>query len=179
MITRFFFLLMILSSCAGKKSITQGSKSELLYSKPYYIQVSFQRENGKPMKMGGIGNDFDINEYFASDSIESLLDQFYKDLAYTPHIFNIEGIYKQQLGCLGYEISWYDKYYSADLYSPKKANHQSTLKDGTKVTISVHETLDDINIEFLSDFKDCITASSIEVDLKSIPSLRRMAVYLD
>lgn len=179
MIARYILLLIVLSGCSSKKSIEKGTKSELSYSKPYYLLISFQSANEKPMKMGGIGDNFNVNEYLMSNSIESLLDRFYKDLAYAPHILNIEGIYKRQLECLGYSIKWYDKYYVADIYSQEKTKHQSVLKDGTKVTISVHEILDDLNIEFTTDFKDCITASSIEFNLESIPSLRKMAVYLD
>lgn len=175
-------LATLLAACSSSKKTQepQYATEEQLrqYTGPYYVSFTFFPKNTHPMTMGGIGNLFDV-ELLKRDSLDNFIESFYNQLAYAPHILNLEYGYKETLSCLGYDINWYSKYYIADITSDLIEEHKFKLQDGNYVNVRIYKVLGDLDVKYVEDFEGCITSSSIELDINKIKSIDKVAVLLD
>src|SRR5699024_9339049 len=145
------------------------------YTGPYYVFFSFLPSNSYLMIMGGIGNNFDVNQ-LKKDNLENFIESFYSQLVYAPHIMNLEYNYNKMLSCLGYNITWYSKYHIFDITSGLIEKNSLKLHDGNLLSIRIHRVLGDLKVEYVKGFKDCVMSSSIEFDINKIKEIDNMAI---
>ena len=168
----------ILVACGSSKTKYATEAQVRQYTGPYYVIFDFFPENSHSMSMGGIGNTFDVG-LLRKDNLNIFIESFYNQLVYAPHILNLEYSYRKKLNCLGYDISWYRKYYIADITSDLIKEYKLKLEDENYINIRIYRILEDLDVKYVEDFKDCITSSSIELDINEINSINKVAILLD
>lgn len=168
-------------SCNSYKrsQIKYATETELKdYTGPYYVFFSFSLPNSHLVNMGGIGDNFDVRK-LKKDNLNDFIESFYSQLDYAPHIMDLEYSYNKILSCLGYSITWYNKYHVFDITSGLIERINLELEDGVWINIRIHRILGDIKVKYVEDFRDCIKSSSIELDINKINSIDRVAILLD
>lgn len=123
----------ILLIACGSSNYKYATEEELhQYTGPYYVTFDFFPKNSHPMVMGGIGETFDIG-LLKKNNLKDFTESFYMQFAYAPHIMDLEYDYKKTLSCLGYDITWYKRYYIADIISNVIEDIRLKLEDGNYV----------------------------------------------
>lgn len=177
LIVALFFIVSCNSYKKNKDSYVSGKELKN-YTGPYYVVFSFSPPKSHLMIMGGIGDSFDVNQ-LKKDNLDDFIESFYKQLAYAPHIMDLKYSYNKIISCLGYNITWYNKYHIFDLTSDLLKEVNLELGDGNLLNIRVYRVLSALNVKYISDFNDCIEPSSIELDINKIKSIDKIAILLD
>lgn len=165
------------AQCDFKKGLDSKNEQKDIFTGPYYVVFSFDLPNTHLLSMGGVGNDFDtIN--LKKNNINDFVESFYTQMVYTPFIITEYGN-KMDLLCLGYKISWHDKYPQTPYYSAVLERYGFELEDGTWINIRAHRLLDFVKVEYVKDFKHCISPSSMELDIDKIKSIDKAAILID
>lgn len=171
-------IAMLLFACGSFKPQENDKIPSSEYTGPYYILFEYFPEDSHVMTMGGIGDTFDL-ESLQQNNLNDFVESFYNHLAYAPHILNLEYGYKKKLNCLGYDITWFKKYYIADISGDLIKEHNLTLEDKSNVNFRVYRVLEDLDVKYVAEFKDCFQSSSIELNIDKIESIKKAAILLD
>lgn len=174
-----YLFFLSLFCCKSQKVSKIDSAEDFEYSKPYYITVAFKPENSHPHLMGGIGLYNNFKSLENSSDVYQFLYKFYSQIAYAPLIINIEVDYKRKVACLGYQITWYEKYYEADIYSKPVSEKKLKLSDGMELTITSHYINKDLRVQYIEDSAKCFKASSLELKLDKFKNIEKIAILLD
>lgn len=173
--------VMLLVACGSSKPKYATEEELQQYTGPYYVMFTFFPENSHLMKMGGIGSTFDV-ELLRKNKLEDFVDSFYEQLTYTPILFSTS--YWSNLECLGLNKelnmeSWFNNFDEKYSISNIIEEYKLKLQDGNYVNIEIYKISGNLNVKYVEDFKDCITPSSIELDINKIKSIEKVAILLD
>lgn len=147
---------------------------------PYYIQFTFVPKNSHPIVMGGIGDAYNL-QLLKCNTHEEFVERFFEQFTYTPLFFSTG--YWSKLECLGLSENlkmdeWFSNFDSYYFTGDAIEELTITLKDGTKMTVVVYKLLNELKIEYIKDFQDCISASSVELTIENIRSITQVAILL-
>ena len=129
------------------------------------------------MIMGGIGDSLDLS-LFDKSSLDQFINDFYGQLVYFPEFID-DYDYKTFLNCLGYKISWDVKLANDPIYSNIIEENKYRLKDGVDVIIKKYRILGELKVQYVSDFEKCRYSNSLELDIRKIKTIDKIAILLD
>lgn len=173
-----FFLALLLLSCSSINQKIGHENNLSVYSNNYYVIIYFTPLNSHPLSMGGIGSRIDIDSLDTID-IQKFIESFYDQLAYTPHITDIKYSYPKTINCLGYDIKWNGKYSLDDIFSKVIAEKDIKLDDSIYINMKMYYMRKDLKVVYIENFYDCISHSSIELDINLIKSIDKVAILVD
>ncbi|MDR0228332.1 MAG: hypothetical protein LBI72_04635 [Flavobacteriaceae bacterium] len=147
------------------------------YNGPYYITITLFPKGSHRVIMGGVGEKFDLL-LLDKGNLNSLVESFYYQMFYLPLFFD-DVDYKNYAKCLGYDIVWYTKYSKEPIYSNVIEENRIILNDGTHVILKKYKIFGELDVKYVSDFKDCVYSNSLELDINQIKTITKVAVFLD
>lgn len=173
--------VMLLVACGSSKPKYATKKELQQYTGAYYVTFTFVPKNIHPITMGGIGDTFDI-ERLRKGTLDDFIESFYEHFIYSPILLSTS--YWNVLECLGLSeeknmVSWFDDFYKNYATSNLIEEYKFKLHDSNHIILRKYKLLGDLEVEYIENFKDCITSSSIELDINKIKSINKVAVMVD
>lgn len=174
------FVLFLVSGCSSvnMNNVKYATELELQkYYGTYYITVTFLPKNSHLMIMGGVGDTLDLS-LLNKNSLDQFINDFYEQLVYFPEFID-DYDYKTYINCLGYEITWDVKYANDPIYSNIIEETKLRLEDGVYVIIKKYRVLGELKVQYVSDFEKCTYSNSLELDIRKIKTIDKIAILLD
>ncbi|MFL9839299.1 hypothetical protein ABS768_17525 [Flavobacterium sp. ST-75] len=173
---KFLVIPILLFCCTTSKTINNTQIIERQNNNLYYVNCTLFVKNSHTLNMSGLGNSFS-KQLLGTKTLNSFKETFYEQLTYTPLLEPTS--YFLLLKCLNYDYheDWNKLYYDNYTLSERLELYKIKLEDGNYLTIEVYKVIGDVKVIYSDDF-NCLVSNSVEIDVKKIKTINRIAVLI-